>query len=182
MTSKKEMPSEVFTLESANEEIVRLRKIATDNAAEYNRLSEEAKELKVKVNLFYEEKTNLKLKLEKAASSRAPEDLTKEVKGLRTEVSEKHKLIDKLTKEAEKAAATIKEMSASLRNAEQRFTNLEATAHMMQVSRDQAQSEKNAALARLGLEEQAKVDAQGKLEEAKSEIRELKRQQVEAEK
>lgn len=181
MTSKKELPPEVFTLEGANEEIARLRKIAADNAAEYGRMGEEIRELKAKVDLLHQERNKLNLRLEKAESVKPPGDLAKEVKGLRAEVSTKHSKIDELEKAAEKAAATIKELSISLRNAEQKFTNLEATAYTMQKARDQAQSDKNAALARLGLEEQAKTDVQAKLEEVRVELRDLKKQQVEVE-
>jgi len=159
-----------LTLEEAREEIGRLRKAAVDNAAEYGRMMGEASELKGKVNALFDERNSLKLRLEKVDASRPPEELTKEVRGLRKEVSAKDILVESLRREGEKAEARIKEMAAAARALEQRYANLEANFHMIQQARDQAQSDRNAALARLGIEEQGRKDAEARAKGLEAEL------------
>lgn len=162
------------TLEEAIEQIARLQRVTEDHSAEFQKMIGENNELKNKVNALFEERDRLKIRLQKKEDMRAPEALSHEVRTLRQEIGAKDSLIASLRKDLEKAEAATKEKIALLRAADQRFSNLENTASMMHQARDKAQSEANAALARLGVEELGKKEVEEKLRTVEEKLKALK--------
>lgn len=161
-------------LDEAKQEIHRMRLISQDHAKEFETLRQQLDQTKLRVMQAQDNGSRWKQRAEKAEAKQPSEVLEKQLAAAKSDVSVAHRAIEGLRSELKAKDQVLKEASQAIATFQRKLEGVSSTMSTMQAARNQAQGERNAAVSRAELAEQAKRELEAKVLALEGELKALK--------